>query len=541
MADLNCYRLLSADGELVEAFEDAVDLGDWDAVEQGPIDFGGFSAKVWIIQSDPSPPSWSGFFGVPELGGLELPEASTVSALVVVRVDGQQGAWAFTFGPTGRFLLRGGAPERGYGLRAALNLIRPTDHNDELAEATRIKSVDRKRVSQNTVRTRTQSSSPMELEGFDVDRLRDILENVAGQPEDARWGRTVVGRDSLKVTVDCSFDQLGPLCVEIDAIANRDDYRQWCPWVDDLRFVRDADERDRVNEAVVESLQQGNPHGFDLSPPALIDWERVSHFQFHSDPTDLRRPRFDLNHYLGSVDADAISVERLKSRRMYALDDDGQRVDHWSIWRCLVGSIESEGKTYVLDDGDVFEVAEDFLAEVDEEIGGLEMCALELPDSHATWQEKRYNQEAAATPGLALLDRRLISVPGRTTPIEPCDLMSVDGHFVHVKRHFVSSELSHLFNQGLVSAEALLVVLQFRDRLIEELEELGAGEHAARVANGTLSPRDWEVVYAIVGDWQGRTLAETLPFFSKLSLRHVAAELRRMDYRVSYRPINLTV
>jgi uncharacterized protein (TIGR04141 family) len=540
VTDLNCYRLLNVEGEPIADFDDAVDLEGWDLIERGPVGFDEFSVKMWVFSSDPSPPGWSGFFAIPELNQLEVPDASTVSALVLARVDGQPGLWGFSFGPAGRFLIRSGAVERGYGLRAALNLIRPADSAEEVVAASRIRSVDRKRVSQNTVRTRTQSSSPMELEGFDVDRLRDILENVSGQPADEKWGRIVVGRDSLKVSVDRPFYELGPLCREIDDVAQLADYREWCPWVDDLRFVRDADERERIRDEVIGSLRDGNTLGFDLSPPSLIDWDRVSHFQFHSDARTVKRPRFDLDHYLVSVEVDEISVERLKSRRLYALDDDGQRADQWSIWSCLVGSIEVGGKTYVLDDGDIFEIAPDFLAEVNEEIGALRPCALVLPDSQPMWQEKKYNEEASAATGLTLLDRNLISIPGRTTPIEPCDLMSGDGHLVHVKRHFVSSELSHMFNQGLVSAE-LLMIQGFRDRLRDKLVELGAPDHAARVADNTLRPHDWEVVYAIVGDWRGRELVEVLPFFSKLSLRHVAAELRRMDYRVSYRPIALAI
>ena len=42
-----------------------------------------------------------------------------------------------------------------------------------------------------------------------------------------------------------------------------------------------------------------------------------------------------------------------------------------------------------------------------------------------------------------------------------------------------------------------------------------------------------EVVYAIVGKWQGRTASEALSFFSKVNLRRHVEDLRRMAYPVS--------
>ena len=46
-------------------------------------------------------------------------------------------------------------------------------------------------------------------------------------------------------------------------------------------------------------------------------------------------------------------------------------------------------------------------------------------------------------------------------------------------------------------------------------------------------PAQFEVVYAIIEDWGGRTPAAALPFFSKINLREVANNLRARGFRVA--------
>jgi uncharacterized protein (TIGR04141 family) len=54
----------------------------------------------------------------------------------------------------------------------------------------------------------------------------------------------------------------------------------------------------------------------------------------------------------------------------------------------------------------------------------------------------------------ALLDADPVIYGGGRSAIEICDLLSTDRVFVHVKAKTKSSTLSHLFAQGLNSAQA---------------------------------------------------------------------------------------
>lgn len=129
-------------------------------------------------------------------------------------------------------------------------------------------------------------------------------------------------------------------------------------------------------------------------------------------------------------------------------------------------------------------------------------------------------------------------IPGRTTPIEICDLLSKDRQLIHVKRHVGSSDLSHLFAQGLVSAELLQMNLEFRREAHAKVATVAHGRPGFDfLAGARFVPSDYEVVYAIIERWQGCRCAEALPFFSKVNLREVATNLRSRGFRVGLNQI----
>jgi uncharacterized protein (TIGR04141 family) len=113
-----------------------------------------------------------------------------------------------------------------------------------------------------------------------------------------------------------------------------------------------------------------------------------------------------------------------------------------------------------------------------------------------------------------------------------------------------SSTLSHLFAQGRNSADLLLMSHDYRmvsKKQIEKEEQ----ERADRTGDPTycgkfcdftadsISQKKHEVAFAIIANWNNRTYSEALPFFSKLTLRNCAQDLKRMNYNVSLARIDI--
>lgn len=535
MTDLTCYRI--KDG--FDAAEEVVNV-DKSAVRTiDPISLDRMQATLFLVDRFASKPRWSGYLEDGFGDAIGIPQVKGISAVLVVKVEGLDGLFAFAFGTAGRHQLLAGTYERNYGLRAALNLIYPDDPDTLESQLAAVRSMDRKRVSDNTTQTREQAARATTLEAFELDRLRDVLRSVTGTPRDqANWGRNVTGRDAIKFTTERSLRELETVCRDLEAIARRDDYKARYPWVDDLRAVLDQSEIDDVYASVVDELRSGDPHMlFELSPPEIIDWERVRRFGFHFDKkrgqqSNVLRPRFDMTDFLRGVDADDIEVPWLKRKTLDAFDGDGVKVHSWPILQCITGSIHVSGNTYVIDDGDIYEVSTDSLADLDREIAEIALLELPLPSWDTSWNEGAFNQAAAdSIDGAVLLDAKTVTPEGERTPIEVCDIL-LDHHLVHTKRHFASKTLSHLFAQGYVSADALLSP-GFRDKVRDEFGDLGVGPIDARIEE-PYQPREWSVIYLIVGNWRSRTLAEALPFFSKMTLRHYARQLTRLGYKVRY-------
>ena len=88
---------------------------------------------------------------------------------------------------------------------------------------------------------------------------------------------------------------------------------------------------------------------------------------------------------------------------------------------------------------------------------------------------------------------------------------------IHVKKYSQSSVLSHLFNQGYVSANFLLD-RKFRKKINDDL--FTENFKIANVSDRPNTQRDniYEVVFAIISNTNSEL---NIPFFSRLTLMHV--------------------
>jgi uncharacterized protein (TIGR04141 family) len=243
---------------------------------------------------------------------------------------------------------------------------------------------------------------------------------------------------------------------------------------------------------------------------------------------------------------DSLDPKHLTSgHRMAAFDRAGTEIRQWAIFRCLSGELKFEKKTYLLSEGDFFEVSESYLDDLNADLGGLKEFKGRLPDYAAKEQEGSYNERIARASGdFLLLDRKTVRLSSHTSPVEICDVLTRDRALLHVKRKLNSSSLSHLFSQGLVSADLLLMSNEFRQKVRRVV--LAAERACGRVgrfsrvfpANSGVTPSEFTIVYAIMAKWSDRSLAEALPFFSKINLRRCTQDLTRMGYNVLYKRIS---
>lgn len=121
-----------------------------------------------------------------------------------------------------------------------------------------------------------------------------------------------------------------------------------------------------------------------------------------------------------------------------------------------------------------------------------------------------------------LMDKHNITYGGGQSKVEVCDILGKKDTFIHVKPYSGSSTLSHLFNQGLVSADLILADTEFKKLVNETISDITDNKDFNVRGDDKL-----KVIYAIIQKNKEGELPR-LPFFSKVSLRYVKSRLKTM-------------
>jgi uncharacterized protein (TIGR04141 family) len=145
--------------------------------------------------------------------------------------------------------------------------------------------------------------------------------------------------------------------------------------------------------------------------------------------------------------------------------------------------------------------------------------------------EGEYNKRLVAiTSGkYYLMDRNLTYLGG---PMEFCDVFSKSKELIHIKRYGGSATLSHLFYQGMNSAEFFQMDPSYRKLVLNKLPK----QFQIFMADARPKFEEYHVVFGIISK-SSKEL--TLPFFSRVGIRHAVRRLQGFGYRVSLAKIGV--
>lgn len=511
MADFTVYLLR----EVVQKQDDAIEgMPERHEIADGTTPLG----TLFVQTRPPKSPKWTklfdGYVPMAELGMVQ-----STGALYIIETSNR--FFALAFGQ-GRHLLKPGIAEDRFGLLVVLNSVR----------AKELRSVDKRSfdtVDQNSRVQTSQNSAPAE---FGIDIEKDLIRGITASPADITLGRRFTGADALNVAVDATLKTLPALLTRYLALFQSTDYQKNFDWVDNIKQISpkstvhaelDAILVDKLNDA---RAKDGHTPGCWLAMPDIIDWNRVCRFRFGGLPSAPTHSDIHLPGFMGSLKGDdIISVDLLKKRDVGAVDDNGDTVEKWPVYRCIHCEVDLNGGSYVFSGGHWFDVKQDFVKDVNGYFTGI-------PRYAGTFIDYQHDDEAAYNAAfcaydpirLALMDRKNISVGGIHDKAEFCDVYTIDRHLIHIKRYGGSSLLGHLFNQGLVSGSLLRDDKDFVAKVNLELP----ATHQL-VETGVI-PRDvasYTIVFAIVSESKDPL---SIPFFARVALRHAHRQLVNLNY-----------
>ncbi|UIJ38952.1 TIGR04141 family sporadically distributed protein [Desulfobaculum bizertense] len=483
-----------------------------------------FSSKkyknIWIYcnSTEEKLPKWSNFFNPINISeGIK--KYATSGALFITQNDGHY--FLYSFG-TGHNLINRNKIEQDFGLKTCLNCINELE----------ISSIDKTQLESQPKQSREQATNKTSINFFGVDIERDLLRGVVGRPkkEYSFLGTSICGKDNLSYT-SCSQILTCPKDLSnIYQIFNADSYKKSSfSWIDHIR--EEKNNKGKLDEILCEQLQKNKTTKIHLSTPEILDWERVVGYKIRGKGTSVY-PTLSIKKFLSLFSKEELSIENLKQRHISTVDSNHQKIKSWNIYKFLNAEILFKNKYYILNTGKWYQIDKDYSSNIDKFFKNIKSYDVDFP-KYCHKNEGEYNEFVTQENPNAffLLDQKNIKVSSVASPVEPCDIFMYPKTFIHVKRYGGSSLLSHLFNQGLVSGALFKKDSEFKKKLSEKMGE--------KVPSTFSFPNygDFNIVYAIIKNKEGDL---SIPFFSKIALKHTYSQLQAYGYKIFLNKIDCT-
>lgn len=517
---LNVYRLtVNDDAE----FDDLV-IGD---VPQDKIDIPKINkAQVFFKEKIETPPKWkklakSYLSNDTIIDKFNKIGNSSAGMLIILRISIEKNniIYAISYG-SGHHILNNNYIEERFGIKCSLNA----------AKNSKIKSIDYKSFSKNQLNHRTQAGNSTDILECGINSNGDFLSSITCDIEESHnLGKKITGKDKLGLTLKYDFSNLYDILSKIESIYRSETYKKHYPWIDNLKEVKNKTKTSELTESLLKALGEKDLDSYNITLllPDIIDYEKITKFKYSINKS-IEFPYIDLLDYFNLRKEELINLEELKKGEIIACNDSDVVVERWKIWKCLYSELDKDNSKFILSHGKWFEVDKEFSDILNNDISKIHNCSLEFNRwSNNLKTEGDYNKFICEQNNWSLADKKLIQHGSSYSKIELCDIIVNKTILIHVKKYSGSAILSHLFSQGLISAELLKTDSEF----CRKVKEKFSSDFESLDDNETLDSSKYEIVFAIAS--KSEKTASSLPLFSKLVLRHVYKSLIGLGYKVS--------
>lgn len=476
----------------------------------------------YSAESYSRPPDWiNNFFGEILGNDLGIRTASAKGILLVpIDYDNVRYVFVVSFG-FGRFLLKDGVFEERFGLKVVLNVVDPKS----------LRSIDKTSLGSVPKHSREQIVKEGITADFGIDIEQDLIHSLTGKSKDSKFGKTITGRDALSVAAKVDVNNIKDflkLCIER---YKSNDYKIDFGWIDQITDIRSSKKTEELNNLLLAKLNAGDVDKIWMAVPDVIDWVNIRGFRYIKHTAGDLKDDLDVQDFIAACAGRKMDIDFLKSTLVYEISiQNDEIVNSWSSFDCIYAEIEQGGKVYILNNSMWYEIVKDFTKQVKDEFVNTEEADMDFPDYNHE-DEYKYNQAVPLiTRDICCMDRKDINHGGGHSRVEFCDLLTKTKTIIHIKRYGGSSQLSHLFSQGVVSGELFAADSGFRLKLNDELP----AEYKLNNATIRPNPAEYEVVYGIISKSNKKF---DIPFFSKVSLRNAKRRLEGYGYRVRIKKI----
>lgn len=415
----------------------------------------------------------------------------------------------------GKSLIDADAIESHFGLKVVLNLLKQND----------LRKVKKVSVGGNQKSSSDQLPKCGNINDFGVDIERDLVNTITGKVSDDKFIEGMVnGADSLTLTAEVDINNINKIIDYCFSIYKKDTYKKDFGWIDNIECVKNKKTIEELNELMVKQLK-ANSAQFWSAVPEMIDWENVGFFRIQN--VQQTQDDIYIDVLMQSFKNGLNNAEQLRNKHISLFDSSGNdKLARWSAYNCIFGKIDYKENTYCINNGKWYQISKDYKETVEQDYRNTDTSNIKF-DDFCSSECKNENEYSSMFVGnhkdeYVLMDKHNITYGGGQSKVEVCDILGKKDTFIHVKPYSGSSTLSHLFNQGLVSADLVLADTEFKKLVNETISDITDNKDFNVRGDNKL-----KVIYAIIQKNKEGELPR-LPFFSKVSLRYVKSRLKTM-------------
>jgi uncharacterized protein (TIGR04141 family) len=505
-----------------------------DGVIEGELPAQMTAEPVVLLRATPAATPWRNFLQDLLVDAAVGEEQENLGALLFQAVGASAVVWSFG---NAWSLLDPSATVERFGLRTGLNALLSTPAPPSSGKSSPkpvgvrgLTSAIRAAVVRKSTVVTARPASASSLER--VDQASDAAAMAELTTHHKTFSRVAAGRSLRFEAPVSSLSDLESYAREALRLHKRDDYKKdpEYQWIDYTVPVTDRAEVDRVLDELLAKASAKSPLPVDIVwvdtdpdtglTPTFVCFPGERSGPGASHRTDLLWPA--ARQWLAANASAVPGREALRTKLRFYVAGSTYGPTTVELWQLLVAQLSVGKETFVVSDGEVWRASSSHIADIDARLGPRTVINPSwLPKYKPGEVEGAYNARAALLGGHFLLDKSLVRIPGQTT-FEPCDLMSGDGHLMHVKRKTSSSTMSHVVAQALTSTQLLRSDVRARDLLDAAL--LSATPRPLHLSDmrdhvASLSGRFTGVVdVVILGQWRGTPDIAQLPLLTRITL-----------------------
>jgi len=499
------------------------------------------AGTLLIGQGIANPPTWTNFLAHynPDVRARLRTQSCSAVLLIEAGAGQEKRLFALCFGQ-GHHALDDDAIQRGFGLRVVLNSV----------SRSQLRTLDSASLDTTVMQRRVQASRDSDLSAFDLDANRNLLRLASGTPKSGDFAKALAGKDALHLRAAIPPDKLAEHCEKALKLYQATDYKTDFAFIDYVQPVGErllTEKLDAIAFNDLKSMAAGNASDLHLAIPDILAPEaslEIGYFGTGLSPgPKTAYGELTIEDYVAELqkgDLNQITdMAGLKGSHEIRVvtDGEGDRSHKRKLYTCFVHEVTQGNDIFVLFDGQWFLISRAYHKEIEDAYKVLLKPAFRVTTTAAN--ERALITELESEHDLISMDQTKVSPKGAgNAALEPCDFLSRTKQLIHLKDGHSSAPLSHLWNQGLVSAEAFVSDEVFRKgfrKATKQREKKFDKQGFVELlpdGRSRPTPSDFTIVFGVMRHPYAASGQLGLPFFSKVALRAVAERISRMGFPV---------